>query len=255
MMTRRDLLACTGVLFSGWAAPRCEAAEIRAIGCQLMAPVDRLGLGAESVVPILQADQRLITSSGNADLDHYLGRALVRLAGQFEIYPGFGFYDDSNHNNALAVRETKIPGTEGTVIFGVHLFRNALHDSHDQGVAVIAVCAHEFGHIFQYNSGYYDKLTTGVGAHTVKLIELHADYLAGYYLAGRKAAYPDLDLQGAGALFDRLGDTQFNDPTHHGTSAQRVAAIEAGFKFGRHSEQPIKPAAANGAEFVLEQFS
>ena len=255
MITRRDLLVCTGVLFAGWAARRCEAAEIPAAGCQLMAPVDRLGLGSESVVPTSQADQRLITSSGNANLDHYLGRALLRLADQFEIYPGFGFFDDSGAKNALATPQTRIPGTEGTVIVGVNLFRDALHDLHDQGVAAIAVCAHEFGHIFQYNSGYYDKLTTGVGTHTVKLVELHADYLAGYYLAGRKAAYPDLDLQGAGALFDSLGDIRFNDPTHHGTSAQRVAAIEAGFKFGRHSEQPIKRAAAVGAEFVLEQFS
>jgi hypothetical protein len=254
MMTRRDLLAGTGVLLAGWTTRICAASEIPAAGCQLMAPVDRLGLGSESVVPTVQADRKLITSSGNANLDHYLGRALLRLANEFEVYPGFSFFDDSDSENALATRETKIPGTKGTVIFGVNLFRDALHNFHDQGVAVIAVCAHEFGHIFQYKSGFYDKLTTGEGAQTVKLVELHADYLAGYYLAGRKSAYPDLDLQGAGALFESLGDTKFNNPAHHGTSAQRVAAIEAGFKFGRKSDQPILAAAAAGAEFVLEEF-
>ncbi len=255
MMSRRDLLAFSGMAIAGWAVAVRAASDAPAAGCHLMTPVGRLGVGSGNVVPTLQADQKLITSSGDVDLDHYLGRALLRLAEQFEVYPGFGFFDDSNAENAFASPETKISKTSGTVIFGVNLFRDTLQSFQDQGIAVIAVCAHEFGHIYQYKSGFYDKLTTNLGLKTVKLAELHADYLAGFFLAGRKAAYPSLDLQGAGALFEKLGDTEFNNPEHHGTPALRVTSIEAGFKFGRKSQQEILVAAAAGGEFVLEQFS
>jgi hypothetical protein len=255
MLSRRELIAISGIAIAGWAAGARAASDVLAAGCHLMAPVGRLGVGAGNVVPTLQADQQLITTSGNADLDHYLGHALLHLAGQFDVYPGFGFFDDSSAENALATRETKISGTNGTVVFGLNLFRDTLRDFHDQGMAVIAVCAHEFGHIYQYTSGFYDKLTTGQAVNTVKFAELHADYLAGFFLAGRKAAYPSLNLQGAGALFEKLGDTEFANPDHHGTPAQRVASIEAGFKLGRKSKQEIFAAATAGAEFVLEQFS
>src|SRR5262249_32277702 len=142
----------------------------------------------------------------DSNLDHYLGRALSRLAEQFEVYPGFAFFDDHEGENAFAQPETKISGTNGTVCFGLNLFRHTLQGFHDEGMAVIAVCAHEFGHIYQYYSGFYDKLTKDLGLSAVKLVELQADYLAGYYLAGRKASNSSLDLQGAGALFEKLGD-------------------------------------------------
>jgi hypothetical protein len=48
-------------------------------------------------------------SSGNPDLDRYLGKALERLADSFKIYPGFAFVDDSGSPNAYAMRETLLP--------------------------------------------------------------------------------------------------------------------------------------------------
>jgi hypothetical protein len=258
MFSRREFLAVSGAAIAQMTLPVRAENYGPASGCHLTGPVAGLGIGSESVVPTLQADQKLITSSGRADIDHYLGLALLRLSNEFNVYPGFGFFDEGRTENAFATPETQIGGTHGTVIFGLHLFRDAMHEYRDRGVAVIAVCAHEFGHIYQYFNGYFDKLTKqqypNQTVPPVKLAELHADYLAGYFLAGRKAAYPWLDLQGAGALFDSFGDNDFTNPQHHGTATQRVRSIEEGFKYGRSEQHPIEIAAATGAEFVLKEF-
>jgi hypothetical protein len=191
----------------------------------------------------------LITTTGDRDLDHYLGRALLRLADEFDVNPGFGFYDDTGNLNAFASPDTlpQLPGTKRTVCFGVNLFRRTLSLG-DNGIAVIAVCAHEFGHVVQYNTGYRDRLLSG--RPTVKLLELHADYFAGYHLARRKAEYPSLNVQGAGSLIDSIGDTAYTSPQHHGTSEERVAAIEAGYALGRKGKYRIGSVARAGADYV-----
>ncbi len=252
MISRRELLILPSLAIVGWAAQSRASQRVAAEGCHLLAPVGQLGVQSGGIVATVDAEQKLITSSGDATIDHYLGRALVRVAEQFDVYPGFAFCDDTNAENAFATRETKISGTSGTVIFGLNLFHHTLTGFHDDGMAVIAVCAHEFGHIYQYQSGFYDKLTKTWPS--VKLAELHADYLAGYFLAARKAAYPGLDLQGAGALFEKLGDTEFTAREHHGTPDQRVASIERGFKFGRGENGDIAAAAVAGERFVVNEF-
>jgi hypothetical protein len=247
MMSRRRFLLLPPLGIIGWTAPGRSSPRVQAMGCYLKTPTSALGL-TNRLVASVDAEQRLITSSGDVNLDRYLGRALVRLAKLFEVYPDFGFFDDRDHENALAVRDTK------TVLFGLQLFHHTLKDFDDGGMAVIAVCAHEFAHIYQYESGYHAKLTSKPWTN-VKLAELHADYLAGYFLAARKAVFPTLNLQGAGALFEKLGDTEFTAREHHGTPEQRLGSIEAGFNFGRNAPHDVGSAAEAGERFVVLHYS
>jgi predicted metalloprotease len=172
----------------------------------------------------------------------------LRIATKFKVNPGFAFYDDHRTPNAFATPRTVLPDSRGTVLMGMRLFGQCMSNHHDDGMTVIAICAHEFGHLHQMQSDYNARLTRL--DKTVKPVELHADFLAGYFLAGRKEEHPDLDLHTVGANFDRMGDTDFNSPQHHGTAQERIAAITAGYRFGRSGEHDIDEAARAGVELV-----
>jgi hypothetical protein len=233
---------------AGLLRPRPARAYAPVQGCCLRQSMDSLGFAPMGLVDAEGQPERLIETSGDPTLDRYLGRALVRIATSFQVRPGFGFIDDSAAENAYATPETRIDGTTGTVLMGTNLFHRVMASFDDAGVAVLAVCAHEFGHIYQFGSGW-DR-TMGAMDLTVRPVELHADFLAGYFLATRKADLPDLNLQGAGRLIDSLGDTAFNDHGHHGTPQERVAAIEGGYAYGRRGAQPVATVADAGATFV-----
>jgi predicted metalloprotease len=134
------------------------------------------------------------------------------------------------------------------VLVGEQLFSELMKRTDDGGMTVIAICAHEFGHIHQMRAGYQDDLQRL--DKTVRPIELHADYLAGYFLALRKKDHPDLNLQDVGRTFYRLGDTDFTAPQHHGTAQERVAAITAGYDLGRKESDDIDQVAKAGVDYV-----
>ena len=169
----------------------------------------------------------------------------------FDETPGFGFYDDSAGPNAIATTERHVRGTWGTVAFGRILFRELLSRFDDQGMAVMTTVAHEFGHIAQYRSGVMPRLDRA--HHTVKYCELHADALAGYYLGVRKRENPDISLWASGRSLYEIGDFEFNDPNHHGTPAERVAAAEAGFEMGLAGLR-FDQAFSRSVEHVLSNF-
>jgi hypothetical protein len=194
---------------------------------------------------------KIARSSGDGETDRFLGTALGRLANTFRVSPGFAFYDDSKGINAVAVRETLLGNGPGTVLMGMHLFGQLMARVRDGGITVIAVCAHEFGHIYQLQAGYERELAAL--DKTNRPFELHADFLAGYYLALRKAEHPELDLGAVGGVLYALGDTAFTSRQHHGTPDERLGALSAGFKFGTEGSHDIAEAAKAG--FLLVKHS
>jgi hypothetical protein len=190
---------------------------------------------------------RIATSSGDAETDRFLGRALARLASTFQVSPGFAFFDDGNSPNAFASSETLVGNGPGTVLMGMRLFSH-LMARRDNGIAVIGVCAHEFAHIHQMSGGYRGRLAS---LHaTVKPVELHADFLAGYYMARRKAEHPGLDLRMLALELYKRGDTEFTSRQHHGTPDERLGALSAGYGFGKEGNRDIAQAADAGLQFV-----
>ena len=189
----------------------------------------------------------LAASSGDPTTDQFLGRALVRLAETLDVRPGFLFFDDSSQLNAFAESTTFLPGTEGTVFMGKGFF-NRYMQLDDNGVTMIAVCAHEFGHIRQMKTGVTELLRPL--DKTVRPVELHADFLAGAFLAARKKEYPNLKLQMAGETFVELGDNDFASPIHHGTAQERVAAVTAGYDCVRGGTEGMNKISAAGVAFV-----
>jgi hypothetical protein len=176
----------------------------------------------------------IIQTSGNLQFDGALGRAvLAPLAREFGVTPGFGYYDESafhgpGQTNALASRMTRISRTEGTVVFGLNMLRANLRVQGGDFV-VMGTCAHEFGHIKQFQTGAFERIETmGLPGFTG---ELQADFLMGYYVRLFAERVPDTDLQAIGR--DQAASGHPTIAGSHGTSAMRVRAMEAGFEYAK----------------------
>jgi predicted metalloprotease len=144
--------------------------------------------------------------------------------------------------NAKAAPDSATTGAQGSVVFGSSLFSDQIHRYNDYGMSVIGICAHEFGHIVQYFTGVYQTIVRG--QPTVKRLELHADFLAGYYLGFRKRSDPSLRVWSAGDTLHRIGDTNVLARDHHGTPEERVAAAESGLSLGLNKDVDVRTAVA-----------
>lgn len=190
-----------------------------------------------------------IAGSGDRNKDKALGRALVRISTHFGERPSFSFIDDSDGPNAYASPETEIGGTWGAVLFGINMFRDLDRRYDDQGMAILAVIAHEFAHVAQFHTGTDKYLLKK--QETVKRVELHADFISGYYLGKLKQRNDNISLWSAGHTFHRIGDFEYNNQNHHGTPKERVAAAEAGFSQASDNGANFDTAFSKGIDYVL----
>ncbi len=223
-------------------------------GCSLSTDEaeDVLGSGeTRNLWAITDDVPQIMPSSGDQRLDTAFGHMLADLAGKFDERPGFGFFDDTGAPNAYATNQTYMPNTRGTVLMGQTFMNSFLRQSQFGDILVMAVCAHEFGHIKQYfheNGRGYDRL---MGMHsTVKYVELHADFLAGFYVGMRANGYSEEQLVTLGRGWEASGDTAFHDPGHHGTHAERIAAIETGYRMAINARPGITDAFAAGLHYL-----
>jgi len=97
----------------------------------------------------------------------------------------------------------------------------------------LLIIAHEFGHILQFRHGMHSD-----GPWQM---EPHADYMSGWYAGNYvKVHGPGPMRPNNGTLNDdtlvvfaqtmfKLGDTMFNDKTHHGEPDYRATMVRAGY--------------------------
>ena len=257
MPTKRDFLlgmslcACCGPFAGG---SRAQSAALLADGCEpSVEDLARLrardpGLGHLGNAEASFSNIRRTT--GNAQVDLMLDRAIKRLADTFDVYPGFAFFDDTGAPNAWATSDSLIPGRTYTVLFGENYYRKWI--SYDpSGISVLTVIAHEFGHIMQYKAGLMAQIRGGLP--TPKRVELHADYMSGYYIAILKRLNPDASFWKAGDKFRQIGTYDDKDPSFHGTPEQRVAASQNGFTTGYEGGHTAQDAFRIGMTYVATQ--
>lgn len=162
----------------------------------------------------------LTNSSGNPTIDATFPGERAILNSLFMVFPDFSFYDDSDGPNAMATT-ANLAGSSpyGTVVFGRTLLASELSQTW-WGAAIAGISAHEWAHIAQFASGL---------SGPVYLMELHADYLAGWYLGRKALAGTNVMIAGLGNSLFNKGSFDFNNPDWHGTPQQRVQAMLAGF--------------------------
>lgn len=178
----------------------------------------------------VSGDEPMIPKSGDRNFDYALAHTLSKISSVFDVLPGFAYYDDYDSKNAYATTAVRLNRADGTVLFGQGLLADLRRSPDHPEIAVTAVCAHEFAHVFQYKHNLMDRLLEGQS--TVKRVELQADFLAGYFAGLRKKERPSYAAAVVAATQSKFGDNSVNDRGHHGTSQERGAAVVAGFKLG-----------------------
>lgn len=187
-------------------------------------------------------NERMEPRSGNRQLDRALAQSLARISRLFDVLPGFSYYDDAGAPNAKATSQQLLDRTDGTVIFGLRMLQNLLAGSRPDA-SIVAVCAHEYGHILSYKNGMIHQLDpTGTEAFRA---EQFADYMAGYYAGSRKresSSFPAVVFATTQQSFGG-GD--------HGSGQQRGEAVQQGFLAAYQQRLDSRQAADAALAFCL----
>jgi hypothetical protein len=190
----------------------------------------------------------IIANSGDREFDYALAQTLSRIADTFQVLPGFAYFDDFEGVQAYATAVARLRRADGTVLFGQRLLKATLAQPDNPDVGVTAICGHEFAHILQFKLNLRKKLLEG--QPTVKRMELHADYLAGYYAGTWKLKKPDYPAAVFASTVFSFGDQNINKPKHHGTPDERAAAVVRGFEVAYRERHNLAEAVQIGVNYV-----
>jgi hypothetical protein len=166
------------------------------------------------------SNKKVYTSTGNADLDTYLNGEKKYIESIFKVKVELKVLDDSGSPNAFATPESSNTYFfDGTVFLGYALLSEEMAKNKNGIDAVRGIMGHEFAHILQ------NKLECPLQESSR---ELHADFLAGYYMGKRGLYSADGLTAFAKSLYEK-GDSQLWDESHHGTPKQRLNIMLAGY--------------------------
>jgi hypothetical protein len=245
MWSRRETIAggMLTLLFGNCCAHAESSRAPHTFGCCLAKQdVDRVYPAGTDTRVFFSGNEPMIPRSGDRDFDYALAQTLAKISDAFGVLPGFAYYDDSGSLNAYATERTRLDRADGTVLMGINLQRQLRASRDNPDVAVVAVCAHEFGHIVQYRHRLIEKVNAG--QPTVKRSELQADYFAGFYAGLRKKERPSYPAAVVAVTQGEFGGNNFSNHTHHGTETERANAVvrgfEAAFREGKSLNQAIE---------------
>jgi hypothetical protein len=175
-----------------------------------------------------QRNAQIYSSTGSKLVDDYLNQERKHLETIFAVKVKLLILDDSNEPNAYATSESSNPMSfDGTVYLGYKLLTQEFSESNGYA-AVNGIMAHEYAHILQ------EKLNcTLQGAQR----ELHADFLAGYFMA-KRGVYSSEEIAQFGYSMFRKGDEEVWDESHHGTPKQRLTSLTTGYLAAARIDTP-----------------
>jgi hypothetical protein len=177
----------------------------------------------------------LSKTTGNYQLDHWFNIQKTSIERVFGVTADLYIYNDYEAANAYATTSNR---ADGEIAFGINMLTEYMWRMDKGKAGVAAVLAHEYGHVLQIE--YESDLDW-------KYRELHADYLAGYYLR-TKSYVSYYELNNFAKVFYDLGDEAFWSEDHHGTSLERLRAFKAGYNC---SCSDIEDAYDKGETYVL----
>jgi hypothetical protein len=244
MITRRRLL--TGGIASIALHPDYVRAQHSLGGCSITADQAGTLLSSEQ---IWRSYNSVETGSGDRDFDRALAETLQLLSDRFFVLPGFAFFNEPYRENAYACPTRYMGRSDGDVLFGRQLFRKIMSRREHPEIGIVSVCAHEFGHIAQYKYEVYKRLVGSDGR--VKRLELHADFLSGYFAGLRKRQRPDFPAAAIALTQFDFGD-DVEGAQHHGTSEERGAAVVAGYKAAYEEKLKFGYALDSGIRYVQQ---
>jgi hypothetical protein len=248
MQSRREVVL-GGLLTVGF-MPRCACAQSQTLGC-VISDQHLVGvLGSRPATFSFNVDNDAVENgSGNKDFDRALAITLAKLSDLLGILPGFAFFNEGTEGqNAFASRSRRLGRDDGSVVFGQVMFGKLMQSRDSPELGVAAVCSHEFGHILQFKMDLQNRLVGPDGR--VKRLELHADYLAGYFAGLRKRERADFPAAIFAQTQYNFGDTAYARADHHGTPDERGQAVVAGFQAAYRDRKSLSAAIEEGIRYV-----
>ncbi len=249
-MDRRHFLNATFASIATTVCPHC----IGSAAAQGLGGADaELLCGAASSLRSSQYNRVLTT--GNKNLDRALSSEMKKQQKLYVLRPAFYLFTDKIKNAFATTKKfPEFPTSDGSIVYGIELMKEQLARGYWGGAVVAGVLAHEYGHIYQYRSGYFKRMRK---LHkTVKFVELHADYMSGYYI-GRKYQESGERVNVrtvASATYD-IGDYHYNSPSHHGTPVERTIMLKAGFDLHNSNRNlSIDQIAAEGYRTIMKLY-
>ncbi|MDF2640230.1 MAG: metalloprotease [Novosphingobium lindaniclasticum] len=184
--------------------------------------------------------------SGDRSLDMAMAKALSSISAEFGVLPAFGFYREaSNGKNALATKRRALNRADGTVLFGLNLLNDLLQLKINRDAAIVAVCAHEYGHIVASKLNIQTTLNpSGIDPFRS---EQFADYISGFYAGIRKLRNINFPAVAFAVQQGRSGGPD------HGTGKQRSDAVIAGFKNAFEHRMNTSDGIEAGVNFAMAQ--
>lgn len=199
-----------------------------------------------------RAQIRPLPSTGNLFFDQRFLAEYQALVSTMGHPPSFAFLDDAHAANAIALNVDVVSGTSpfGAILFGVRLLAEQLRKPHpvplDNAWTIAAIMAHEWTHIVQF--------ATGLRSPRTRNTELMADFMAGWYLGAKQRYYSfwgrGSDVRAAFRSFFDMGDTNFDQPGHHGTHAERLTAIMRGVQLSHATGADFRTALAHATAYL-----
>lgn len=250
MITRRTMLLGGALEIIFLHVPfSCACSDSHSSGCDISGVNLGSVLGNTSVKKLREQGQ-LLPSSGDKNLDRALAITLAKLVKIFGVLPSFVFADESIGDVAFASKSNELGRDDGVVVIGQGYLRKLKQqDSQTFDAILAAVCAHEFGHIAQWKYGVTEKLTKN--SITVKPVELHADFLVGYFAGIRKLERSNFPAQLLALGQYKVGDIWSDSEQHHGTPEERGAAVVEGYKSSYISHHDFNTAFYRGMDYVI----
>jgi len=199
---------------------------IAALGCSARAhgqsSTQGCALSGAAMGNMLNSVQ-VVQSTGVPLIDQIMPLEYQLLNQFFTVNPDFAFFDDGYAPNAYASPTSMIGNSShGSVLFGISLLQSELSKPW-WGAAIAGISAHEFAHVAQFQMG--------VGGPT-RSRELHADFMAGWYLGAKQTYGTAVMINGLGQSLFNHGDFNFNNPSHHGTPQERIQSMYGGYQAG-----------------------
>jgi len=170
-----------------------------------------------------------LQSTGNTQLDNVVRNEESKLESFFGVNANVNICSGTN---GLAMPYCRHEGCHGTIELGKSLLSFEYQQSKGDYI-VIAIMAHEYAHLVQYR---HPEIRWASSAQQ----ELHADFLAGWYIGQyiRKYSYGSPDRRNIPFAvrggFAQLGDQEYWSMNHHGNKMARMLAIDSGMSDGYH---------------------
>lgn len=196
-------------------------------------------------------NRKITVSSGVRELDNMLVEDITALDYNFGVNVPIYFLDDGKDNAFFT--PTKFPdliradggdpygNVTGSVFLGVTLLVNEFKKN-GSAMTLPAIVGHEVAHAKQYSNRF---------PYRGKWRELHADLMAGWFVALRGEHRPQDVGQAAFALYNR-GDFDFFSEDHHGTPDERGTAFVTGYLLYREKRLSAAQAYSVGIEIMKQ---